>query len=86
MNNSIKLTLINFLIFVYNQYIFQDWSCVNKTGRFILKPFWFIRAFLMWSIILIFFPVFYLRFKYNDKLIFVKNEINSIIKESLSHI
>jgi hypothetical protein len=85
MNNNIKLSLINFLLFVYERYIYQDWSYINKIGKIVIKPMWFIRSILMWSLIVILFPLFYLRFRYDTEIERIKLEIGDIINESMKN-
>jgi hypothetical protein len=37
-------------------YILEDWSVVNKTGKVMLYPFWFVRSCLVWLICPVFIP------------------------------
>jgi len=56
-----KLFLIKFAIFVYVNYIQEDWSVITPLGKKILYPLWLIRQGFVWLICPIFLPVFLAR-------------------------
>lgn len=58
---NFKLFCINFALFVYTNYIVEDWSMVNKTGKVILYPFWLIRSLLVWVVCPIFIPEYFVK-------------------------
>lgn len=51
-----KLFCIKFVLFVYTNYIIEDWSLITKTGKIVIYPFWFIRSILIWLVSPIFIP------------------------------
>ena len=53
-----KLFLINFIIYVYSNYIIEDWSDYTKIGKFFIYPLWIIRSTILWIICPVFIPVF----------------------------
>lgn len=53
---AFKLFCIKFALFVHTNYIVEDWSIVNKTGKVFIYPFWFIRSMLIWAICPVFIP------------------------------
>lgn len=53
---NFKLFCIKFALFVYTNYIVEDWSTVTKTGKIVIYPFWFIRAILIWLVSPLFIP------------------------------
>jgi len=59
------MNIYKYILFVYKEYIQEDWNVVDKIGQIILKPFWFIRSFLMWIYSIICFPLVLLHMKIN---------------------
>ena len=49
--------MVKYVLFVYLNYIQEDWSVVNKLGRFFLKPAWFVSSIIMWTYSTLFFPL-----------------------------
>lgn len=45
-----KLLFIEFLLYVYVNYIQEDWDVYNKVGKVIIYPAWLVRSFLVWVI------------------------------------
>jgi hypothetical protein len=44
------------MLFLYLNYIKEDWSTWTKFGRIVTYPFWVIRSFLVWVFFFIFLP------------------------------
>lgn len=73
--NSIKYHLIYFLIFVHNKYIIEDFECFNPIFvNICLKPAWFVKSILKWIIIILFFPISFGLYYYDEKIQKFKNE------------
>jgi len=51
-----KLFCIKFALFVYTNYITEDRNYINKVGKIIIYPLWFIRSCFVWLICPIFLP------------------------------
>ena len=64
----LKIKLIKFILFVYNEYIYQDWSELTKLGRIFIKPAWFIRSIIFWIGSFILFPLVLLDMKFKNEL------------------
>lgn len=62
------MNIYSYLIFVYTYYIQEDWEQFNKIGKFFIKPAWFVRAIIVWSLSLIGFPLVLLHMKFEDKI------------------
>lgn len=39
-----KLLLINLVLYVYTNFIYEDWELLTKTGNFLLYPAWLVYA------------------------------------------
>ena len=52
--------IYKFALFLYLNYIKEDWYTWTKFGRIIIYPFWLIRSSLVW----LFCPIFIPRFMY----------------------
>jgi len=68
--------LINYIIFVLDHYINEDWSDVKKIGKLFLKPAWFIRSIFMWTYSIVCFPLILLH-------MYVENNKEKLLKEIL---
>lgn len=42
-----KATLSTLVLYIYNKYIYEDWSLLTKLGRICIYPFWFIRLLIV---------------------------------------
>lgn len=59
--NKFMLFLINFILYVYVNYIKEDWSEYNRLGKFFIYPAWFVRSTLIWIISPILIPDYFLK-------------------------
>jgi hypothetical protein len=50
---------ILFALYVYKNYIYEDWSVYTKIGEIYYYPAWFIHSTLMWIICPIFIPEYW---------------------------
>ena len=41
---------ILFALYVYTNFIVEDWSCYSKFAKVWYKPAWFVRATLIWLV------------------------------------
>jgi len=55
--------MINYVKFVYEKYIYEDWSLLTKLGRIVVKPFWFIKSILTIIYSIVCFPLVLLHMK-----------------------
>ena len=58
---KLKKFLVDFSIFIYTEYVYEDFDIFTKTGKIVMYPFWFIRACIIWIISPIFIPVFFFK-------------------------
>lgn len=58
-----KRQLAIYALFVYEHYIYQDWSEIKPFAQKILKPFWFVRSSLLWIYSIFCFPLVLLDMK-----------------------
>lgn len=63
-----KLTILKVMIFFYKKYIYFDFDELNKVGKIVVTPAWFVRAVLLWSIFSIIYPIFYYLYKYDKEI------------------
>jgi len=52
---------ILFTLYVYKEYIKEDWRFITKLGKIYYYPFWFVRSCLIWLICPIFIPEYFLK-------------------------
>jgi len=43
-----KQKIAKFLLFVYLNYIQEEWEIYNSAGKIFIYPAWFIRSFFIW--------------------------------------
>ena len=51
--------IYKFILFVYLNYIREDWSTWTKFGRIVTYPFWWIRSVCVWIFFFIFLPAYW---------------------------
>jgi len=51
---KIKSTIAKFLLYVYLEYIIEEWDCYTPIGRVAIYPLWFARSLAIWLICPIF--------------------------------
>jgi hypothetical protein len=56
-----KENVFKFLLFVYTNYIYEDWSVYNKLGKICIYPAWIVRSFFIWLISPIFLPEYWFK-------------------------
>jgi len=52
-----KLFILKYILFVYENYIYEDWTLLTKFGQFLFKPLWVITTILSIIYSIIFFPI-----------------------------
>lgn len=72
--------ILKYFLFVYENYIQEDWSTFTKIGRILLKPAWFVRSILFWIYSVMCFPLVLLHMK------LVEIDITRIIFETIAEI
>lgn len=55
---NIKAFLAGFILYVYNEYVYEDWSVINTFGKICCYWAWFIRAMLVWIVSPVFLPIY----------------------------
>jgi len=58
---NFKLFLLNFVLFVYVNYVAFDWDEFSKTAKFFLYPAWFVNAILTWIVCVVFIPEYFVK-------------------------
>jgi len=51
--------IYKFILFVYLNYIKEDWATWTKFGQIVIYPFWWVRSFCIWMICFIFLPLYW---------------------------
>ena len=70
-----------YIFFIYEEFIYSDFIGINKIGKFLIKPFYYI-SFLYWYILsIIFFPFFLFMLIYHDKIEKIKDISILILSE-----
>jgi hypothetical protein len=59
-----KKRLAKYLLFIYDNYIIEDWSIYNKVGKIICYGPWFVRAVLVWLIC----PIFITQYRMEERM------------------
>jgi len=67
--------IYKFILFVYLNYIKEDWTIWTKFGQIVIYPFWWVRSFCIWMICFIFLPLYW----YEGSLF--QKEMNIAIKD-----
>ena len=55
---NFKVFLARFILFVYDEYVYEDWSVYTLFGKICVYWAWFVRAILVWIISPIFLPIY----------------------------
>jgi hypothetical protein len=56
-----KALFFEFLLYVYVNFIVEDWDTCTKLGKIYYYPFWFIRSVIVWLICPIFIIPFFVQ-------------------------
>ena len=56
-----KALFFEFLLYVYVNYIVEDWDTCTKLGKLYYYPFWFIRSIIMWIVCPLFIVPFFIK-------------------------
>jgi hypothetical protein len=56
------------MLFFYEKYIYFDFDELNRVGKIVITPAWFVRAALLWILFIILYPLFFYRFKYDKQI------------------
>lgn len=72
-------TILYFLIHLHINYIQEEWEILNPIGRFIIKPFWFIRCVFIYILS----PIIFIGYLFNNSKIVkqINNEFNIFNKQ-----
>lgn len=58
--NNLKYFFINFLLFFYMNFIIEEWDLLNRFGKIMIYPAWFVKSIMYWIISPIFIPIYFL--------------------------
>jgi hypothetical protein len=58
---TFKLFCINFILFVYENYVKEDFDVLTKFGKIIIYPAWLALAISIWLICPIFIPEYFFK-------------------------
>ena len=70
-----ELFCILFILFVYENYIKEDWTDYNQAGKIFLFIPWLVRSMIFWIICPIFLPEY----------LFKQSEIYKQIQKTINH-
>ena len=51
-----KIKILKFLVFVYENHIQEDWEIYNNFGKSVVYPAWFVRSIFVWLMCPFFIP------------------------------
>jgi hypothetical protein len=51
-----KIEILKFILWMYENHIQEDWDDYNKIGKIIVYPAWFIRSCLIWALFPLWIP------------------------------
>lgn len=71
-----KKFMKKYLEFVYDNYIYQDWSDITKFGKIILMPAYWIRTVIMSILCIVGFPIIVPYMEIKEILYKFQEEIN----------
>jgi hypothetical protein len=63
-----KLAILQVMLFFYKKYIYFDFDELNKVGKIVITPAWFVRASLLWLIFFFLYPLIFYRYKYDKQI------------------
>jgi len=64
-----KIELAEYLLYMYKEFIREDWTLLKKYAVYIIKPFWFIRSIIVILVIISTFIITYPLYYYVKRLI-----------------
>jgi hypothetical protein len=78
-----NIILSKYILFVYTEYIKEEWECYTSIGRKFIYPLWVVRSIIIWLISPIFIPEYFI---VNSKWIknFNKN-VQRMQKQKINH-
>lgn len=53
---EMKTNFFDFILYVYKNYIYEDWSVYTKFGKICIYPAWAVRSFFIWILSFLFIP------------------------------
>jgi hypothetical protein len=63
-----KTFIAKYMLYIYNNFIDEDWDMYRKWIVPFIKPAWFVRAIYIWIVSIVFFPLFYIGMIIDDKM------------------
>lgn len=81
-----KSLLATYLLFIYEQYLEEDYSDITKFGKLILKSLWYIKCLYIAIFAVIGIPLIYAHYQslYNPKLVKLQKEFDDFLIEILN--
>jgi hypothetical protein len=59
--NDLKYFFIDFLLYYYMNFIIEEWDLLNKLGKFMIRPAWFVKSIIHWVVSPIIIPIYFLQ-------------------------
>lgn len=69
-----KKFIARYMLFIYLNFIKEDWEIWKKWVVPFIKPAWFVRSMLVWTLSIILFPIFYIGMIFDEKINKLKNK------------
>lgn len=85
MKNNMKQKLSRYFLFVYTNYIQEDFSDVKPFAQKLLKPVWFVRSVLVWLCSIFCFPFVLLHMyieKQDEKIKLIFKDIQNYLESN----
>jgi hypothetical protein len=61
-----KTFIAKYMLYVYRNFIEEDWDEYRKWIVPFLKPAWFVRSVIFWTLSVVLFPIFYVGMLFDD--------------------
>ena len=68
--NNLKYFFIDFLLYFYINFIIEEWDLLNKFGKIMIQPAWFVKSIIYWFVSPIFILLYFLQ---KNQTLFINN-------------
>lgn len=58
---NFKISCARFALYVYENYIYEDFDVLTKLGKIVTYPAWFIRSIFVWLVCPVFLPEYWFK-------------------------
>lgn len=78
-----KSLLATYLLFIYEEYLEEDWSHITTFGKLILKPFWYIKCLYIAIFAVVGIPLIYAHYQslYDPELVKLQKDFDDFLIE-----